>query len=256
MLQYPRKDCCMKTETALLTLLKPYHDPARAEHDRGYLNTQLQTLGCAVPSVRRAAGEMLDIIEEELSHREIRKELNLLFKHTQVHEVASVCLFYFGKRRGKNTVTDWRILKTWSNHIDNWAHADWLASLYADLFERFPSVVYPELQAWNADKNPWKRRLSLTSLLYYSRDRTRYPKQAQVFPLIAALIGDKDPYVQKAVGWQLREAHNIWPEKTKAFIDKHLLSLAAVSFSYATEKWNAKEKQKRKEKRLKARRKS
>ena len=48
-------------------------------------------------------------------------------------------------------------------------------------------------------------------------------------------IKDKEPYIQKATGWMLREAGKQKPEIVKRFILKNM-NMPPICFSYATER--------------------
>ncbi len=43
-------------------------------------------------------------------------------------------------------------------------------------------------------------------------------------------------YVQKAVGWALREIYNIYPVKCLSYQHKNLAAISAITYSAATEK--------------------
>lgn len=152
-------------------------------------------------------------------------------------------LFYSERRIGRNTLIDWRFLKSWTAKIENWEHSDNYAKIIADLHERFPAQIFPTLLRWNRSANPWLRRLSVTSLFCYSTLRHHQPPLTKVLTLVRPLIKDHHPYVTKAVGWTLREAGNVYPKQVFHFLKQYAPRLAAVTFSYATEKLPAAKKQ-------------
>jgi 3-methyladenine DNA glycosylase AlkD len=92
------------------------------------------------------------------------------------------------------------------------------------------------------------------STIYYASKKRTPPPLKTVLSLITPLLGDKDLYVQKGVGWQLREAYKLWPRPTLAFIESHILELPAITFSYATERLSSQNKNRLKKMRLRARR--
>lgn len=221
----------MNLHKELLDALKPLGDPQRAKHDRGYVNTQLDLLGCNMPAIRSVTKQFSGASDAELE---------AAWNASNSFDVLYSVLIIFGNRT--LTERDWPRLKRWSRKIDNWAHSDTLSEMIARLVESHPKQIYPDLQAWNTSKNPWQRRLSLTSLLYYHNSRSHRLPTSKILPLVKARLHDEDIYVQKAVGWTLRESGNGDPEKTSAFIKKHLNELSAIAFSAATEKWSKKEK--------------
>ncbi len=231
----------MKLEGKILKKLQPFSNKKRAEHDRGYTNTKLELLGCTMPQIRQVAREIVVYLPKSDANK--RKSLHELWQQSKVFDVLHLPLIYFQSRKKKNNLVDWRTLKNFSEKIDNWAHSDCLSDSIATLLENYPDKIYPELKRWNKSNNSWQRRLSLTSLIYYAPQRKNPLPYSKIFPLVKNRLADTDPYVQKAVGWTLRETHKLYPEKTKKFVFDHANQLSAVAFSYATEKWSKQEKE-------------
>ena len=136
----------------------------------------------------------------------------------------------------------WEILKHWQDHVDDWSFCDSLSKIYTKHLEVFQKEVYAQLKRWNKDKDPWKRRQSIVSLLYYSRTKKTHLPYHEIIPLIDNLLHDKEYYVQKGVGWSLRELYNVYPGKTFAYLKKNIKSISAIAFYAATEKLTKKEK--------------
>ena len=141
----------------------------------------------------------------------------------------------------------WPELKRWAPDIENWEHSDRFSKIFARLLELDPERVYPELQRWNRSKNAWLRRQSVVSLLCYDRIRESRPPIHKILPLIEALLADPDVYVQKGVGWALRETAHAYPEATHKFLQANITQLSSVAFSSATEKLSKSKKQKLKD---------
>ena len=60
--------------------------------------------------------------------------------------------------------------------------------------------------------------------------------------MVKPLLKDSHVYVQKGVGWTLREMGNVYPAQTKKFVKQNCLKLSSIAFTTATEKWAEKEK--------------
>jgi hypothetical protein len=130
----------------------------------------------------------------------------------------------------------WPVIVRWQNHVDDWGLCDALAKIYTKVLVVLPQEVYRQLAAWNTDENLWKRRQSLVSLLYYSRTKKQHPSFNQVVELIAPLLSDKEYYVQKGVGWTLREMHTLYPGETLAWLKQCIKAVSAIAFTIAIEK--------------------
>jgi hypothetical protein len=136
----------------------------------------------------------------------------------------------------------WDSTRSWQEDVTNWGLCDGLAKIYTKLLEDLPNEVYAQLQAWNKDSDLWKRRQSIVSLLYFSRTKKKYPSPAQIEALIVPLLGDKEYYVQKGVGWCLREYHTVYPRQGKAFLTTHIEKISPIAFTISLEKLSREEK--------------
>jgi len=133
----------------------------------------------------------------------------------------------------------WPVIVRWQDQVDDWGLCDALAKVYTKILVVMPHEVYTQLQAWNGDENLWKRRQSVVSLLYYSRTKKAHPSFDDVERLIAPLLADKEYYVQKGVGWALRELHTVYPKEGLAWLKTHIGQLSPIAFTIAMEKLDA-----------------
>lgn len=146
-------------------------------------------------------------------------------------------------------VASWETLRHWQDDVDHWGYCDSLSKIYTKTLELLPAEVYAQLVKWNTDKDLWKRRQSLVSLLYYSRTKKIVLPYGDIIRLIDPLLEDEEYYVQKGVGWALREVNNVYPKETGKFLDQHIRRISAIAFTAATEKIDAAVKEKLKQKR-------
>ena len=136
----------------------------------------------------------------------------------------------------------WPGIVRWQDQVDDWGLCDALAKVYTKILEVMPAEVYTQLQQWNADPDLWKRRQSMVSLLYYSRTKKQYLTFEQISGLVTSLLQDKEYYVQKGLGWTLRELHNVYPEQTMAYLEQHIKQVSSIAFTIAIEKIDAVQK--------------
>ncbi len=142
--------------------------------------------------------------------------------------------FFFVEKFLKNEqvlLSFWPGISTWQDHVDGWALCDCLSKIYSRLLEIDESTVMPRLKEWNVSTDPWKRRQSIVSLIYYTSVRKVLLPFPKLTALIKPLISDKDYYVQKGLGWTLRELYRAYPMDTLNFLDQHLTDLPALAFS-------------------------
>jgi 3-methyladenine DNA glycosylase AlkD len=149
--------------------------------------------------------------------------------------------FFLERHLGKESdlMEMWPVIVRWQDQVDDWGLCDALAKIYTKILVVMPDEVYARLKEWNLDENLWKRRQSVVSLLYYSRTKKQHPAFYQVRELITPLLPDKEYYVQKGVGWALRELHTVYPNETLAWLKQDIKLLSSIAFTIAIEKMDA-----------------
>lgn len=195
----------------------------------------LRYIGLRVPDLMRIYRAGFSFSEK--TPQEMAKIWDYIWWNSDCFEVMALSLawFYDPKQRA-NLKSYWPRLKKWPKRIDNWAHSDTLSGIFARIYEDSPTETYETFKSWNTAKNPWLRRLSIVSLLYYSSQRRRVPPLNKITALLKPQLTFDHYYVQKGVGWTLREAGNVYPDQVYAFIKKHILEISSHAFSAATEK--------------------
>jgi 3-methyladenine DNA glycosylase AlkD len=211
---------------------------------------QFIRLGLAVPTVRKAVKSNYHLLD--LSDYQKIKYLDQVWRNTKYFESMSFVLYSYQYK--SLTKTQFNIIVLWINKCTCWEHSDDLSKIYSRVLEDNPEWILPTLLKWNKSKNKWKRRQSVVSLLEYSSKRSKTLSFNKLISFVRPLLADEEYYVQKGVGWTLREIYNIFPLKTILFIEDNLFSLTPVAFSTATEKVSVKLKTnlkfKRKQQRL------
>ena len=196
--------------------------------------TQLKVLGLNHPSLQAIFKEGFSF--DTLSGEKRFRMWYEIWKKGRLHEVKSLAMMFFCGLREDELLAQQSPVEAMSDEVENWAHADSYASLVSRLLEYNPSVVRPWFEKWNNSANPWQRRLSVTGLYYYSSLRKKMPDTTMVLHHLRSLLGDKHYYVQKGVGWTLRELGNVSPRQHKAFLNRHLLEIHPLAFGAAVEK--------------------
>lgn len=162
--------------------------------------------------------------------------------------------FLFCESQMKNKdflINSWDTIKNWQTQVDNWGHCDGLSKIYTKILELSPGKVLKQLKIWNKSKNQWDKRQSLVSLLYFSRTKNTILDFEIIIQFIDNLLIDKEYYVQKAVGWSLKESYNVYPKETLNYLEKNIKNISSIAFSPATEKLQKHEKEKLKKIRAK-----
>lgn len=111
-----------------------------------------------------------------------------------------------------------------------------MSSLYSWILAKDPDAVYPQLKKWNHAEDEWLRRISLVSLIHYSGKNAVFVPLDRALPLVTTCLRDEREYVQKAVGWVLREMGHVYPDAVNAYIRKNITTITAVALRRAVER--------------------
>lgn len=212
-------------------------DPGKAAERARFMKAVMPMLGLPVPLQRARLKKGYSF--SDLSFEEQIPIWEYVWFHARSHEAKMQAAFFVEKPKDYDPEWLWSHLSSWVRGVNCWDQSDTLSNVYSRLNEDIPHSVVPRLQKWNVSDNPWERRQSLVALLFYSRFRQILPDQALVFALVKARLEDADYYVQKGVGWTLREAWNVWPVDCEAFLHLHVKQLAPAAWQAATEKLSA-----------------
>jgi 3-methyladenine DNA glycosylase AlkD len=110
-----------------------------------------------------------------------------------------------------------------------WDTVDALDAIIGKLAQRFPELK-TLLLAWSTDENFWLRRIAIDHQLAY-KDQT---DTALLEQIITNNLGQKEFFINKAIGWSLREYSKINPEWVRSFLDCHREQLAPLSLREAS----------------------
>lgn len=125
-------------------------------------------------------------------------------------------------------------IRAWIDRCSCWEHSDDLSKIYADVVEANSDWMLPSLQRWNRSRNPWKRRQSVVALIEYASKRERFLPFETMITQVESLLDDADYYVQKGVGWTIREIGNAYPDQGAYFLERHAARLSPQAWSGAT----------------------
>ena len=86
--------------------------------------------------------------------------------------------------------------KSWWDTVDAIA-----ANLVGSLFKKYPEMIKPHTEKWQASGNMWLQRTALLFQLNYKADTD----VELMFAFIRRNLGSKEFFINKAIGWILRE---------------------------------------------------
>ena len=191
-----------------------------------------QRIGIRVSQVRALVKQGYPFLTESPSS--VIDVWDYIWNNAEYYEVAHQAIYYYQHRTLSKT--EFTKIKHWIKRCDCWEHSDDLSKIYAQVVEDNPEWILPTLATWNRARSPWKRRQSIVGLIEYASKREHILPFNKLIQFVTPLLDDKDYYVQKGIGWTLREIYNVYPAKTLSYIEANLLSLSASAYSASTEK--------------------
>ena len=202
---------------------------------KNYFSSDLDVLGISSPKQRKIFNEGFS-----WSFKTERNQLKIwdkIWKEGKSIEVMNQPLYWLNKIKHKEDLSfRWKVVSKWINKVENWVHSDSLSNYYSLALEQNQKITFPYIKKWNTSNNLWKRRQSLTCLLFYARFRKKTLPSNVILSLISNLLSDEEYFVQKGVGWSIRECWQVYPNETLNFLYKNIKQISSVAFSPATEK--------------------
>jgi len=207
-----------------------------------YMGTSHKMLGVSTQKQKELAKNKYGL---KLEHNDLFPIMDLAFRKNKIYEVknAALLLIEFNfKKIDKSEL--YKTITPWVEHVDNWGHSDYLSKFYTRFLEmdEHKAPFLALLKKWNKDKNPWKRRQSMVALLYYARTKNEHLPFKTIIPLVSSQLQAPEYFVQKGLGWTLRETYNVYPDLTYKFVFDNFHQVSPVAFTAAIEKMSEKEK--------------
>ena len=153
---------------------------------------------------------------------------------TGKYEEASFAIGFIEAKKDQLTSNYFAEIGNWlEKGIVNWGHTDVLPGRVLSYFISKKIVTIDALKDWIKSDSKWKRR-SVPVILIDALN-VDVPLE-KLFRIIEPLMLDSEKFVQKGLGWFLREAWKIHPEKTEDFLLKWKDTCGRTIIQYATEK--------------------
>jgi 3-methyladenine DNA glycosylase AlkD len=208
------------TPDAALAALTAAGDAARAAGMAAYHKAPRRYLGVAVPAIDALtkewrAGCTLDA----------RLALAAGLWDYNIHEtrIAAAKLLNQARIRPDDGAA-WRLIASWVPDFDAWAIADHACIAGQKRLLADPRRI-DKVAGWTRSPQMWTRRAALVITLPWTKQN--HPKPAdlairdRVLGWAAGYVTDPDWFIQKAVGWWLRELSKHDPDRVRAFLATH-----------------------------------
>lgn len=193
----------MDANIFLNTLEKEFNnhsDPMIAEAQKAYMRNQFEFYGLTAnqrriiqkplfkaytSSINKKPQELIETLwmKKERDYQYCAQEL--IMKNTKQFKVEDITLFEF-----------MIINKSW------WDTIDFLApKILGKYFKLYPEKIEPQIEKWLSSNNIWLKRSCLLFQLKYKQNLNT----KLLTHIISSLVGSKEFFINKAIGWILRE---------------------------------------------------
>ncbi|WP_299687268.1 DNA alkylation repair protein [uncultured Tateyamaria sp.] len=118
----------------------------------------------------------------------------------------------------------WALICSWVPQFDGWAVADHACMAGQRRLLAEPARL-DVVEGWTGSDHMWTRRAALVMTLPWTKQN--HPKPAEeaardrILRWAADYVGDRDWFIQKAIGWWLRDLSKHDAPRVRAFLDQH-----------------------------------
>ena len=204
----------------LLENLKAVANPDDAGAMKAYMKNKFEFLGVKTPARRKLAKAFFkQQTDSVIDWNFINEAWNNPYRELQY-----AALDYLESRKKLLTPSDLPRLKKLAQTKSWWDTIDSLDRLVGTIIVRFPETKEIIL-SWSCDKDFWLRRLAIDhQLLRKEKTDTELLEK-----ILVNNLGQTEFFINKAIGWALRDYSKTNPDWVRAFIERHQTEMAALS---------------------------
>lgn len=214
-----------RLHASLARRLRASGSPARASKEKAYQKSGWRHWGVALPQMDTA---IRDVVKDVPAARRLALARRLWREPVwDLKIVAGRLLAAPGVPPAEPV---WRFVTARMGDLDGWAVADNLAPVASRCLLHDPRRL-DVVEGWVRSTHLWTRRAALVFTLPWTRDG-RDPER--MLGWAASLAGDREWFIQKAIGWWLRELSKRNPARVRRFLADHGAVLKGVARREAT----------------------
>ena len=204
----------------LLENLKIVANPDDAVAMKAYMKNKFEFLGVKTPARRKLAKAFFkQQTDSVIDWNFINEAWNNPYRELQY-----TALDYLETRKKLLTPSDLPRLKKLAQTKSWWDTIDFLDLLVGSIIARFPETKEIIL-AWSCDEDIWLRRLAINHQLL----RKEETDTELLENILVNNLGQTEFFINKAIGWALRDYSKTNPDWVKDFIERYRVGMAALS---------------------------
>jgi 3-methyladenine DNA glycosylase AlkD len=160
--------------------------------------------------------------------REVLLELVQTLWERPVYDLKAVAVALLERRTRELLTDDLDLAENLLRRSHTWALVDWICTkVAAPLVERDPGSASVVLERWSQDEDFWLRRASMLAQLPALR------AGGGDFGLFASfatrMVGEKEFFIRKAIGWVLRDVSKKRPQLSYEFLAQHFDEVSGLT---------------------------
>ena len=204
----------------LLENLKAVANPDDAGAMKAYMKNKFEFLGVKTPARRKLAKAFFkQQTDSVIDWNFINEAWNNPYRELQY-----AALDYLESRKKLLTPSDLPRLKKLAQTKSWWDTIDSLDRLVGTIIVRFPETKEIIL-AWSRDEDIWLRRLAIDHQLL----RKEETDTELLENILVNNLGQTEFFINKAIGWALRDYSKTNPDWVRDFIERHQAEMAGLS---------------------------
>ena len=205
----------------LFNLLEQNRDIERAQQMSAYMRNQFPFLGITSPKRRELSREFLKEARQKLV---IDWDFVYECWNKPEREYQYVAIDYLKRMEQFLTASDVPKIKEIALRKSWWDTIDSLDKIIGSIAFEYPEVN-DVLLKWSVAENIWLRRIAIN----HQRGRKEKTDTELLEKIIVNNLGDSEFFINKAIGWILRDYSKVNPDWVRAFIEKYKEELAPLS---------------------------
>ncbi len=203
-----------------LAALTALADPERAQNMRAYHKMDRTYLGLTNPQIN-------DLSKEWRSELDVPARVSVAdgLWRTDIFEarLAAAKLLTQARLRPSDEEA-WQLIASWYRDFDSWAIADHACMAGQKRLLADPSRLN-RVEGWTRSEHMWTRRAALVITLPWTKQNNpnaaELEARERVLGWAAGYVKDPQWFIQKAIGWWLRDLSRHDPDRVVTFIDEH-----------------------------------
>lgn len=210
----------------LVALLLSHKAPNKAKAMQAYMKNQFAFLGIPAP-LRKSLTQ--PFLAQTKKHLTVDWTFVAQCWQCPYRELQYVALDYLSLKKGKLTPTDVPKLRAFAEEKSWWDTIDVFDRIIGSIALQFLEVN-ATLLAWSTDANKWIRRIAIDHQLL----RKEKTNTALLSEILCNNLEQTDFFINKAIGWALRDYSKTNPQWVRAFLTQHSHKMAKLSLREAS----------------------